>query len=143
MHDTRKRHLYRAGNMIETFKIISGVHHLAASSSMSMAGPNESPTRGHPYKLCKRRTKTQCCWQLFFIERVINVWNSLPSYIVETPSIKVLERRLDRYWRDQDIVCNYEAALSLGHSDWTGNDISPDSSYHCVYRSNDRRSVKT
>ena len=44
------------------------------------------------------------------------------SYIVEA-----LERRLGRYWRDQDIVYNYEAALRSGHSDWDGNDISPDS----------------
>ena len=27
-----------------------------------------------------------------------------------------------------DIVYNYEAALNLDHSDWTGNDISSDSS---------------
>ena len=56
------------------------------------------------------------------------MWNSLPSYIVEAPSIEVLERRIDRYWRDQDIVYNYEAALSSGYSDQAGNDISWDSS---------------
>ena len=40
------------------------------------------------------------------------------------PSIKVFERRVDRYWRDQDIIYYFEAALSSGHSDWAGNDIS-------------------
>ena len=43
-------------------------------------------------------------------------------------SIEAFERRIDRYWRDQDIVYNYETALSVGHSDQDGNDISLDSS---------------
>ena len=30
--------------------------------------------------------------------------------------------------KDEDIVYNYDAALSLGHSDRDGNDISSDSS---------------
>ena len=47
---------------------------------------------------------------------------------MDAKSIKGFERRIDRYWRDQDIVYNYEAALSPGHSDHAGNDISPESS---------------
>ena len=57
----------------------------------------------------------------------MNVSNSLPSYSVEAPRIEAFERRTDRYWSDQDIVYNYEADLSLGHSDQDGNDNSPDS----------------
>ena len=48
----------------------------------------------------------------YFTERVTNVWNSLPSYIVKAPNIEEFERRLD--WRDQDIIYNYEVTLSLG-----------------------------
>ena len=67
--------------------------------------------------------------KLFFLtKRVTNVWNSLPSYNVEAPSIEVFERRIVRYWRDQGIVYNYEAAPCLRHSDQDGNDTSPDSS---------------
>ena len=67
----------------------------------------------------------------------------LSSYIVEAASIEALERRIDRYWRHQDIVCNYEMVLSLGYSDRAGNDISPDSSENDLDRSNDLRPVKT
>ena len=114
-------------DMIETFKITRRVYDSVASTVMSMAGLNQRPTRGHPYKLHKRRTKTRCR-QLFFTERVPNVWNSLSSNILEARSIEAFERRIDRYWKDQDIVYNYEAALSLGHLNQDGNDISPDSS---------------
>ena len=67
-------------------------------------------------------------YKLLFTERVTNVWNSHPSYIVHAPSIEAYERRIDRYWRNQDIVYNYEVTLSLNHSDRDRNDISPDSS---------------
>ena len=73
------------------------------------------------------------------------MWNSLPSYIVKAPSFKAFERRIDRYWRDQYIVYNYEVALSLGHSYRDEKDIVPDSSDNSIwiYRSNDLRPVKT
>ena len=51
------------------------------------------------------------------LKRVTNVWDSLPRYIVENSSMEV-----------QDIAYNYEVALSLGHSDWAGNDIFPGTS---------------
>ena len=105
-------HHHLRGDMIKRFKIIR--YDSAASPVMSMARPNPWPTWVHPYKAYSRRTKT-CCRQLFFTERVTNVWNSLPSYIVEPPSIEAFERRIGRYWRDHDIVYIYEAALSLCH----------------------------
>ena len=56
------------------------------------------------------------------------MWNSLPNYVVNASSLESIERRIDQYWRDQDIVGNYEVALSFSHSDQDGNYISPDSS---------------
>ena len=42
--------------------------------------------------------------------------------------MRCFKKGLTDYLRDQDIVYNYEAALSLDHSDRDGNDISLDSS---------------
>ena len=53
------------------------------------------------------------------------MWNSLPSYIVEASSVEAFERI---FGRDQNIIYNYKATLSFGHSDQDGNDISLDSS---------------
>ena len=59
--------------------------------------------------------------------------DSLANYIVEAPSIKTFGRTIDKHWKDQDIVYNYESALSLGHSDRARIDISPDSSDNDLY----------
>jgi len=37
-------------------------------------------TRGHQFKLYKHRTN-HCARKSFFCERIINVWNSLPSSV--------------------------------------------------------------
>ena len=58
------------GVLIETFKIIRGVYDSAASIVVSMAGPNQKPTPGHPYKLYQRRTKMYCRQLLLFTESV-------------------------------------------------------------------------
>ena len=47
---------------------------------------------------------------------------------MKAPIAEAFGTRIHRYWRDQDIVYKYEAALTLGHSDRVGNDIAPDSS---------------
>ena len=41
--------------------------------------------------------------------------NSLPDKVVKAPSIQSFQRRLDKHWRDRDLIFNYEAALRLGH----------------------------
>ena len=99
------------GDMIETYKVIRKVYDTEAAPIMPMTGFDRSTiTRGNPYKMYMRRVKTRLR-QHFFTERVIDVWNSLPGHVVEAPSIMTFERRLDRLWRDQDILYNYEAAL--------------------------------
>jgi len=46
-----------------------------------------SSTRGHPYKLFKHHC-INTTRSVFFAERVINVWNSLPSDIVDFRTLK-------------------------------------------------------
>ena len=113
------------GDMIETFKVAKEIHDLEAAPHMSMAGPDRKTVRGHKFNMLKRRVNTRLR-QNFFTERVIETWNSLSSHVVEAPSIKAFERRIDRFWRNQDIVYDHEALILSRHSE---NDIlSPDSS---------------
>ena len=37
------------------------------------------------------------------------MWNDLPDSVVCAPSIKSFERRLDEYWKDQEIKFDYAA----------------------------------
>jgi len=44
-----------------------------------------------------------------FTERIVNLWNSLPSLVVEAPSINYFKMRLDKFWSNQDVLYNFKA----------------------------------
>ena len=104
------RHL--CGDMIETLKIIRHVYDSAVSPVTSMAGQNQRPTWRYAYNLYKRRTKTRCR-QLFFLLKEFLMCGTASHVILWR--LQVFERRI--CWRDQDIVYNYEAGMSLVHTD--------------------------
>ena len=47
-----------------------------------------------------------------FAARVVNVWNSLPDHIVDVNSLKQFETRLDKFWRDQDVMFDWTAEIT-------------------------------
>jgi len=47
----------------------------------------------------------------YFCYRIVNVWNSLPDYVVEADSVNSLIRRLDKYWTNQEFVFNFNSEL--------------------------------
>ena len=100
------------GEAIEVYKITTNVYDRAAIPELQMHDSSSSTTRGHRYKLKKIRSTTRLR-QHFFTQRVTDLWNNLPKSVVEAPSTKSFERRLDKYWEDQEVKYNYEAALSF------------------------------
>jgi len=48
-----------------------------------------------------------------FAARIVNVWNSLPDYVVDVNSLKQFETRLDKFWGNQD------ANVMFDWSHWT------------------------
>ena len=44
--------------------------------------------------------------------RAIQTWNNLPEYIINAKTTKSFESTLDRYWKNQDNMYNYEANLT-------------------------------
>jgi len=36
--------------------------------------------------------------KFFFSARTVNMWNSLPNYVVDVQSIDVFKVRLDKFW---------------------------------------------
>ena len=46
-----------------------------------------------------------------FCYRVVNVWNSLPYYVVEADSVDSFKNRLDKYWANQEFVFNFNSEL--------------------------------
>ena len=43
--------------------------------------------------------------------QVVNVWNSLPDYMVEADSVNSFKNRLDKYWANQEFVVNFNPEL--------------------------------
>jgi len=66
-----------------------------------------SHTKGNMYKLQKNVFKYDIT-KYSFTERV-NLWNSLPSLVVEAPSINCFKMRLDKFWSNQDVLYNLKA----------------------------------
>ena len=63
-----------------------------------------------------KSAERQYCWQYrfyhdvrkySFIPRIINIWISLPDFVVNDDSINIFKSRLDKYWINQDIVFDY------------------------------------
>ena len=54
-----------------------------------------SETRGHPLKLVVQPVSRDCR-KYFFSNRIVNIWNALPSDVVLAVSIEAFKRRLGR-----------------------------------------------
>ena len=61
-------------------------------------------------KLAKIRCRTQKR-QMFFTSRIVDAWNSLPNNVIEAPSIKSFEKRLDKFWANQPVKLHFEEKL--------------------------------
>jgi len=39
-----------------------------------------------------------------FPNRIIPLWNSLPDYVVSSPTLNTFKARLDRFWENQKVI---------------------------------------
>ena len=94
------------GDMIEVYKIMSGKYDPEISNIFQHQEQENRNTRGHKYKLFKPRGRLNISKNSFCI-RVVNMWNSLSENVVTANTLLTFERRLDRYWENQDKFYNY------------------------------------
>ena len=92
--------------MIETFKILTGNYDMRAT----MLAASSSVTRGHNLRLNKFRVKYDLR-KYYFTSRIVNVWNSLSSFVVSADSVNCFKNRLDKFWSNQDIFYDYQAEI--------------------------------
>ena len=50
--------------------------------------------------------------RISFAAQVVNVWNSLPDHVVDVNSLKQFETRLDKFWRNQDVMFDWTAEIT-------------------------------
>ena len=96
------------GDMIETFKIVSGKYDSCAAPILT--GLHSSITRGHDLRLEKFRARYDLR-KYFFTNRVVNNWNSLPSHVVHADTVNSFKSRLDNFWKSQDVLYDYHAEI--------------------------------
>jgi len=60
-------------------------------------------TRGHNWRLHKFRARYNLR-KYYFTNRVVNIWNSLPSYVISAETVNCCKSRLDNFWKNQDII---------------------------------------
>ena len=100
------------GDMIETYKITSGKYDNEIQNIFPMYKDHvkRPGNRGHSKKIFKTRTNLNLR-KHFFTNRVIDFWNRLPEAVVSAPSVKSFERRLDKIWKDEEILYNFESII--------------------------------
>lgn len=100
------------GDMIETYKIISGIYDTEVTNGM-LEQIESTRTRGHSYKLKKNQCRLNVR-KYNYTNRIVDVWNSLPEKVVTAKTVKQFEIRLDRVWEDQEMKYVYTEPYETG-----------------------------
>jgi len=96
--------------MIEVYKIIHGKFDTNCSVELEIYQSLHA-TRTSALKVAHMR----CHYDLrkyFFSCRIVKIWNSLLSEVVNAASLNSFKNRLDRFWMNQDILYNWHAELT-------------------------------
>ena len=79
-------------DLIETYKILTMLVRVDSERMSPMV--EKSRTRGHSLRIRGKPFRTEVR-RNFFIQRVVNVWNSLPQNVVEAKTLRDFKKKLD------------------------------------------------
>ena len=109
------------GDMIETYKILTGKYDPVTAPQLTLGSSKLTVTRGNDLRLTKFRAKYDLR-KYAFTNRVTDLWNRLPNHIVTAGSINTFKNRLDKHWKNQDIILDYKAEIKgTGSRSWDDN----------------------
>lgn len=94
------------GDMIEVYKILNGFYDTRLTPPLERN--LDSRTRGNSFKLKVERCRYDVR-KFSFCNRVINVWNSLPDYVVTSGSVNIFKNNLDKHWKSESFYYDFEA----------------------------------
>jgi len=97
------------GDMIETYKLLTRKYDQQVALTLPENVTGEYFTRGN--KLLVKR----CRYELrknFFSNHIVNMWNSLPDYVVMSDTINTFKNRLDAHWKHRDFLFRYHATYT-------------------------------
>ena len=86
------------GDMVEVYKYCHSLYQVDRKPFKLMSEVNEdSVTRDNCFKIYKEKCK-HAVRPNFFGNRVANIWNSLPTSVVQAPSLNSFKNRPDKLW---------------------------------------------
>jgi hypothetical protein len=100
------------GDMINTYKILRGQGNRRAGPELKLRNEavQQRELRGHAYTLIHPRCNKVQRKNAFPL-RIITSWNSLSSEVVEAPDLDKFKNRLDKFWKDCDLLYDHKAPL--------------------------------
>ena len=102
--------------MIETCKILNNIYDSRVTNFLSKS--NFSTTRGHNFKLFVQHVNFNIR-KWFFSIRIVDIWNRLPSNVVNASNVMCFEKRLYKCWADLKIKFDHEAPLNYSEFKYT------------------------
>ena len=100
------------GDMIGVFKLVNDMYYFDCTNLFTLRDQSKRVTRGNKKKLFKYRARLDVR-KYSFSNRVVDLWNSLPDSVISAETVFTFQTRLDDYWKDQDILYEYESKINL------------------------------
>ena len=92
--EDRRKH----GDLIETYKIITGKENKQRDRFFKMVDSDNNRTRGNSMKIYKPRLNKCILRRInFFSVRAVNSWNSLPEDVISAKTVNSFKNRLDKF----------------------------------------------
>ena len=99
--------------MIETYKMLTGKYDKSVTECMPMQNSSFQVSQQEATFLnCIDRDQKKGPRQNLFTVRVGNQWNKLPSKVIESDSVHIFERRLDKTWKENEMKYNVKSDCS-------------------------------
>ena len=81
------------GDLNQVYKIVHGLNDISQESLFKFA-KQDAGTRGHSYKIQKQHSRLRVR-EHSFSNRITNLWNSLPDYVVNAKSMNQFKNGVD------------------------------------------------
>jgi len=106
------------GDMIELYKIFAGIYiNVTTEWITGKHIERQYDTRNHRFALHQLHFIMIYDMHKFgFSNRIISLWNSLPDYVVSSPTTNTFKAHIDKFWENKDVRYNLKADILFTRS---------------------------